>query len=324
MLLYGQQIWQQLCNSAALSVERAWIASAYVTSNRLEELCSAVPESVYDKCILVRWQKADLICGASDLESYLVAKRLGWRFFVNLNLHAKMYIFDNDCMSGSANLTYKGMCGVSPPGNHEVVESGVNAVEGAIWYSSVIKSSCEINDNLFENISKSVQSAADNIDQLAVLDHSYDGPLTSVLTVNSVIELSTKDMFWSKNVEYFINNIANPHVDSDVNHDMELLGIVGYEGIKTIGEKFLVSKAFQWLLKTVDGEIYFGELTSLLGSVLNDDPRPYRKDIKILLNNLIAWTAEYGKKYFHIDRPNVSQRISRIELSDKDLSEYGS
>ena len=133
MLLHGSQIWRHLSKLATSCERRAWIASAYITSKRLEELCSGVSEDVVDKCILVRWQMTDLLTGASDLESYIVARKWGWRFFVNINLHAKMYLFDDDCLVGSANLTHKGMCGFSPPGNHEKLES-LYFVWDAEWF----------------------------------------------------------------------------------------------------------------------------------------------------------------------------------------------
>ena len=48
-----------------------------------------------------------------------------------------------------------------------------------------------------------------------------------------------------------------------------------------IGDKFTASKAFHWLLDSVEDQIYFGELSSELHSSLCDDPAPYRKNVKV-------------------------------------------
>ena len=312
MLLSGKEIWRQLTKLAGSTQQRAWIASAYITSKRLEKLCSAVPESVSDKCILVRWQISDLVNGASDLESYLVARKSGWRFFVNINLHAKIYLFDEGCLSGSANLTYKGMCGVSPPGNHELVEDRVDVAEAAEWYASVKRNSCELDDELFERITRNVRSMDDGANNLAVVDRSYEGSLLSDLTANWDIELFTEDLFWSDGRGKRESKDTEERIDGDVKHDMSLLGVEDYNDLRAIGERFTVSKAFRWLLRTVEKETYYGELTSCLHSQLHDDPKPYRKDVKSLVSNLLAWTSVYGKKYFFIDRPNISQRITRV------------
>jgi len=42
-----------------------------------------------------------------------------------------------------------------------------------------------------------------------------------------------------------------------------------------------------------------------------DDPRPYRKDVKQLLNNLLSWIKILDIEDIKIDRPNHSERISR-------------
>lgn len=76
---------------------------------------------------------------------------------------------------------------------------------------------------------------------------------------------------------------------------------------------FRKSKAFRWLknvLKAQENqEIYFGQLTALLHNNLVEDPKPYRKDVKLLLQNLLAWTDVLAKDVIEIDQPNHSQRI---------------
>lgn len=62
-------------------------------------------------------------------------------------------------------------------------------------------------------------------------------------------------------------------------------------------------------MKECDGEIYFGELSTLLHEAIVEDPKPYRKDIKRLLANQIKWLETLGIEDIVIDRPHYSQRL---------------
>ena len=70
--------------------------------------------------------------------------------------------------------------------------------------------------------------------------------------------------------------------------------------------------AYLWLLSVLaenSNELYFGELTQLLHDTLVEDPRPYRKDVKVLLINLLGWINELDMEEVIIDRPRHSQRL---------------
>jgi hypothetical protein len=55
---------------------------------------------------------------------------------------------------------------------------------------------------------------------------------------------------------------------------------------------FKKSNCYKWLYKILQDhkEIYFGELSQLLHSALINDPLPYRREVKIVLSNLLSWT----------------------------------
>ena len=81
----------------------------------------------------------------------------------------------------------------------------------------------------------------------------------------------------------------------------------GTEDIKK--SHFIDSKVFKWLKSTIDKEMYFAELTQLLHTAIIDDPKPYRKEVKELLNNLLNWIISLDIDEFIIDKPNHSVRI---------------
>ena len=68
-----------------------------------------------------------------------------------------------------------------------------------------------------------------------------------------------------------------------------------------------------WLvdvLKKNNGCLYFGELAENLHNTIISDPKPYRRDVKTMLSNLLKLVEEMEMEEIIIDRPNYSQRIS--------------
>ena len=82
-----------------------------------------------------------------------------------------------------------------------------------------------------------------------------------------------------------------------------------------IKKAFFEAIPFRWLINILsnhDNVIYHGELGKLLHDAFIDDPRPYRKDVKQLLNNLLSWIKILDIESIKIERPNYSEKITRI------------
>ena len=77
------------------------------------------------------------------------------------------------------------------------------------------------------------------------------------------------------------------------------------------------SKAFRWLMASLEEHpdkcSYFGELSTAIQQVLQDDPRPYRTDVKALTQNLLGYCQVYLTEEVLIDRPRHSQRIRLLQ-----------
>ena len=68
-----------------------------------------------------------------------------------------------------------------------------------------------------------------------------------------------------------------------------------------------------WLCDTLannNNELYFGSISEKLHNVLVNDPKPYRKEVKELRQNLLNWVIELDMDAIIIDRPNYSQRVT--------------
>jgi hypothetical protein len=87
------------------------------------------------------------------------------------------------------------------------------------------------------------------------------------------------------------------HRTNRTRHDLMLLNAVpgAFLAVEELGPLFEATRCCRWLtsqLRDQGGQLYFGETTKLLQNALLEDPKPYRKDVKLLLQNLFAWSAQ--------------------------------
>ena len=98
-------------------------------------------------------------------------------------------------------------------------------------------------------------------------------------------------------------------------HDLALLGFGSADrpSADEIRDRFLESRAWRWLEARLLGapgrEMYFGELSARLHDLLLDDPRPYRKEVKNLVSNLLDWAVGVAPARAVLNRPAHSQRF---------------
>ena len=104
--------------------------------------------------------------------------------------------------------------------------------------------------------------------------------------------------------------------------DLSCFGFLETENTPTmeeVKEKFMRCKAYLWLYGVVDSApnktCFFGALSEKLHSVLMNDPKPYRREVKDLLKNLLGWVEALKIKELDIDTPSHSQRIRVRDIS---------
>jgi hypothetical protein len=75
---------------------------------------------------------------------------------------------------------------------------------------------------------------------------------------------------------------------------------------------FKKSKCYKWLVRVLrenNNEMFFGSLTAQLHDCIVNDPKPYRKEVKIYLANMLSLIELLNIETIQIDRPNYSQRV---------------
>lgn len=295
-----------------------WIISAFLKSTALSELLEGIHQSNRVK-ILVRWQPDDLLSGASDLSSYQIAKNNQWQFYAMQNLHAKAFMFDgHGIFVGSANLTTRGFSLQGLCGNAETMVSVDASIENKNALRSMMGGATELNDQLVRLIGDWLLTFAANADGLPENAITIPWPLKKD-RYQRVTSLLVSECFLTK-AEWLNSAGHDTALDKHtVRHDLSLLGAskisqdFGKNLPRDLTNLLCETKIFSWLNAVVlaepNQEIYFGRLTALLQDALLDDPRPYRSDIKTLVQNLIGWIREMPECGLHVDRPNYSERI---------------
>lgn len=296
-ILVSNEILDAIYSELSAAQKSVRLISAFCKLDALKKMEAHINPVVSDKRILVRFRLSDLISGATDFDILDYCMSRGWKVHIRFDLHAKTYIVDNSRgITGSANMTSSGL-DMNGAGNYEMA-SFVKIEEGDI---QKIK-------NLFDNSIKVTEKI--------------------IKTLKEQYELAKNNMMVNKNLEWSseIKNLANTKVKTLFSYDLpdsenvnfrsgdriDFLDFITDGNIETIKNVFMSSNCYKWLFNILvenNGCIFFGELTQKLHDSIVEEPKPYRKDVKQMLSNLLNWILELKIDNIIIDRPNHSQRI---------------
>lgn len=117
MLSQGDQV-RNLFQNATESVS---IIAPYIKVNSLKRIIEIIPDDVFIKCV-TRWIPEEIAAGVSDPEIIQALEERG-NYTITLvdKLHAKIYISDDKCLAGSANVTQPGLGESTGNNNIEVL-----------------------------------------------------------------------------------------------------------------------------------------------------------------------------------------------------------
>ena len=274
------------------------VISAYCKISALSYVDSKLASAPITKRLMVRFRLDDILSRATDLKIYEYCKKKNWDLYIQLDPHAKTFVFDHKrCIVGSANLTSKGIGLVEDSNLEMAVLADVAATEMS-KINFLFDKSTLMTDNLYELMKNQVENTVPN--------HS------SVKEWNDNILRLVKDDIAVLFTQDFPKSESPFSLSMD---DFSMLGISEENNdINSIREAFKSSRGFRWLIailkESENKQMYFGEITATLHDALINDPRPYRKEVKYLLSNLLEWISELQIESINIERPNYSQLIS--------------
>jgi hypothetical protein len=299
-LIDGEQLKDLLEKAIKNSESKLVIISAYITQVAVDWLAKHVPQGI-GVHMVCRLQPFDVINGSTHIPALIKAIEKGWSVSCLHSLHAKIYAIDDELIyAGSANLTSNGLK-IYGMGNLEASVRISPSQQNLTFIESVCSSSTAMSKSILEKM----QSYADGKDAHI---SSYKWP---VHILDEREGIWAQDFFWTQ---------PNADDGGDENlHDLEILGLQNFDCEDIVlKEKVWASRCVQWLVGTLkngnDQELYFGSLTKALHDDLKDDPVPYRKDVKALLQNMLSYCEKYLGDYIEISRPNYSQRVKLIKV----------
>lgn len=298
-LLTTSETKNKIAEQVRLATEQLHIISAFCKKSALEFIESNIQNNLSEKKILVRFLLSDIINGVTDFELYEYCKANGWKMYIRFDLHAKTYVFDRKrLVLGSANLTNNGL-GLNYGGNYELSYFADIELGDLKKIDSLFDNAILMTDELYESM---------KLDYQASKDYKSDSkPLKWDISIEKQFNPVIDALF-----TYDFPSVAEPNFnDVSCFEFLELNCIPTKDELKEI---FRWSKAFLWLYNYVsnasDKTRYFGAITAELHNTLINDPRPYRKEVKDLLANLLKWIQILEIEEICIDTPNYSQRVT--------------
>ena len=305
-ILVSQQILDQIRTELASSTESFLLISAYCKLPLVEYFDSCIVNPNIEKKLVVRFLREDITSGASDLEIYPYCKQHGWKLYIRFDLHAKTYVFDRlRCIIGSANATSRGLS-LTGPGNYEMATAcKLDEIEAHKLMNGLLRGSVEMTDEIYALMASSTAQHQSSPTASGWSDE------ISCLFVPDFSLLFSED-FPQCN-----------HVTSATSDDLVFLNLNDTASSAQVKTAFGESKCYNWLVDLVskhpEKEMYFGAITAQLHNTLLNEPKPYRRDVKQLLSNLLNWVTELGSPEIGVDRPNHSQRVYLKQPSESEV-----
>lgn len=123
MLAKGEQVRELFRTSS----EKAFIIAPFIKVDALKRIIEVIPQEVFIRCV-TRWLPSEIASGVSDPEIiHLLEERGNYSISLVDKLHAKIYIADERCLTGSANVTQFGLGEADGGNNIEIlVETTIN------------------------------------------------------------------------------------------------------------------------------------------------------------------------------------------------------
>ena len=298
-ILISEELTEELTKKLKKARKKVDIITAFCKVESLKYIDTYIAKNI-KKRILVRFRLSDLLMGITDIELFEYCKNNNWELYINTNMHAKIYVADDICYIGSANLTNSGLS-IEKKGN----------IEGTYRFEIQNEKDNQTLENLFE--------------QSIELDESLYEKMKNDYHENE--KITNKEVKWNKDIEkklkenfdvLLIKDFPINEYPNNMKTDEIFLGIKAKDNLAEIKKKFEKTKIMRWLISVLESkenkEIYFGELSEMIHFRISKKAEIHRKDVKILQCRLFNWLMILDYEYFDIDKVNYS---TKIKLTNK-------
>ena len=294
-ILFSNEIYAAISEELQNATDSVQILTAFGKKNAIAAVIEKVNSNVSNKRIMFRFRLDDLLRGSTDFDILEYCRNQGWSVYVRFDLHAKTYIVDNKRgIVGSANATSLGLS-LSKSANFEMAAFVDVEPQDILKINSLFQEALFVDDNLlmdfYEEYKRGKESGV--ISKVAHWSESITKRFSPHINALFSYELPEKGQYSTGEYIQFLDTYCP-------------------EDLVELKEVFRWSVSYMWLLDNLvkhGGQMYFGELSSQLHNDLVTDPRPFRKDVKQLLANLLSLIEFLDMPNVGVDRPNYSQRV---------------
>lgn len=297
MLLDAKQLSEKLRTEAELANEVILI-SAFITDSAVAWIASHISSSA-SVSVVCRAKPHDFLQGASSISALKKILDHGWNLSINQELHAKIYLFDNKHIYvGSSNLTQRGLL-LSSDGNLEANTYLECNQHNLLFIKSLIQNSANVDLTAIQKMEEFLLSCASH--ETYTVKNAY--------WPTDLLQEGYKNIF---SIDFPIDTYGK---NRTAKNKFSIVDQHALAGDFTAARKaFYSTRIYQWLKYQLSNKkvLYFGELSKIIHNQLQDDPTPYRKDIKYLLSNLIEY-IQYLSNEIIIFQSRHSQALSLSE-----------
>ena len=302
-LLFSREITSAILAELEQAQESVQIITAYCKLKAFMKLAQTVSSSVKKKRVMLRFRLEDILKGSTDFDILEYCMENDWEIHLRFDLHAKTYIVDNKRgIVGSANATGSGL-GIGRTANYEmgtIVTIGDDDIQKI---ERMFSEAILVDDTLYNKLRAEYEKGDIESPKGEQNKFNWSKDITGMFRPSITTLFSYEFPESSNYMDYIDKSVLFLEMDDGwVKEDLK--------------NALRWSNSYLWLTKILqenDGYIFFGGATEKLHSVLVSDPKPYRKDVKVLLSNLLCWIQDLEMEEIKIDRPRYSQRISLVE-----------
>jgi hypothetical protein len=297
-ILFSNEILDSVRKELQSASSSVQIISAYCKEASFIHLNGFISKEAKDRRLLVRFRMDDILKGSSDFSIIEYGLRNGWKVFIRFDLHAKTYIVDNKRgLVGSANATNSGLS-IGKVGNMEMATLVDIEPKDIEKINKLFDDAILVDDELLARMKEQIQKVS--LEEKTE-SHSWDSSIITMFKphIDTLFSYELPEDFSLLPGEYF------SFIDETLEDDVE-----------KFKETFRWSNAYMWLLNVLKengGCMFFGELSQNLHNALISDPKPYRREVKQMLANLLELIEKLDMEEIAVDRPNYSQRVRLVE-----------
>jgi hypothetical protein len=254
--------------------------------------------------ILVRWDIADLVYGASDLDLFIYCKENGIKLFRNTRLHLKALVNDNNqIIFGSSNYTNKGLA-VSSNFNFEL-NSNIENIDSSdlLYLKKILRDSEYIDENKFNVIKAEVdkyQKLVFEILEMPTKKNIVDNFLMSQLPMSKNFESL---YYYYKDSKFETIEDQNCYTHDLVLFDIVTTGLTYLEFLNQIKTRFNSHEFILQLknfIKSQPGQsLRYGGVVDWIKMHTTTVPTPLNWELKEqeIVNILYYWVTNFDSDY---------------------------